>query len=76
MKELLLIFFGWALGLLSPLIVDLYREWKQRKNFLASARTELRDVRFILATSAFLLMMKHGRVTTELVEKMATVIDN
>ena len=75
MKELLLILFGWVLGLLSPLIVDLYSEWKQRKNFLASARTELRDVQFVLATTAFLLILKHGQLTTELVEKTAAVFD-
>lgn len=75
MKELLLVLFGWALGLLSPLVVDFCREWRQRKNFLASALVELRDVQFVLATMAFLLVMKHGRLTTELVEKTANVMN-
>jgi len=76
MEQLRLILFGWALGLLSPLIADFYRERKQREDFMTSARLELGDLQFILASTAIVLTMQHGRVTAELFEKAATVLDS
>ena len=76
MTQLLYIGFGWLLGLLSPLIVDHFKSKKQTKEFLETTHVELRDLRYRLAISSFLLELSHGHLTVEFVKWIKPIIDN
>jgi hypothetical protein len=74
MEPILLILFGWLLGLLSPMIVGWYQSRQKRDTFFKAAILEMRDIQFVAAYTSLILEARHGHVTTELAELVSRIL--
>ncbi len=61
-----LIFFGWLLGILGTLGIDLIKKYKQKEEFKNGVFTELKEIRSILAGAVFLLSERYGPFNRDL----------
>lgn len=62
LDKLVLIVFGWLLGLLSPVIVDTIKTRRENKLGRVAIRSELRDVAHKIALAAHAIHMRNGTV--------------
>ena len=62
MKELALIVFGWLLGLLGPGIVNAIKKRYQRNEVKAAIDSELSEIQYRLAGSAYVIRVRYGAV--------------
>jgi hypothetical protein len=60
MSQLLYIFFGWFLGLFSPLIIEFFKSHRHTREFVAALKVELEDLQFRLAIASLQLLQSHG----------------
>jgi len=75
MKEIALIIFGWLLGLVSPIILEGFKDRRRLKSFSSSLKVELEDLQYRMAISSFYLVQKHGRLTSEIADWLKPILD-
>lgn len=63
--EILLISFGWVLGVLSPLITDRISIYLQKKKIRSGFKIELSELRIRLAFLSFRMTTKFGNLNTD-----------
>ncbi|WP_289022736.1 hypothetical protein [Desulfobacter postgatei] len=63
--QILYIFFGWLLGLLSPAIIEKIKSSYNKKQFFDAICTELSDLQPRIAMVSYLLASKYGRLDRE-----------
>jgi len=68
MTDLLLVFFGWFLGIAGTLGVERYNEWKRRRRFIAGLRIELARLQAGMAVIFWNLSDREGAVGREEIE--------
>ncbi len=66
--EITLLILGWALGLLSTIILDWYRDWSEREIVKPALLEELHELRQRLVHHAFLIERKHGSVNYDFIK--------
>ncbi|MDL1940189.1 MAG: hypothetical protein HUU09_09105 [Candidatus Jettenia caeni] len=59
-EKILLVFAGWFLGLLSPIIVDFTKRKQERQEIKTALTTELQALRFHLLAMVYLIAHKKG----------------
>ncbi|MFX0090795.1 MAG: hypothetical protein ACFFBD_03445 [Candidatus Hodarchaeota archaeon] len=72
--EILYILFGWLLGLLSPLIVDLVKKHYKKNEIRAGIIAELDEIRARLIGAAFLLTPRYGTYDRDFINWMLPII--
>ncbi|PIR69675.1 MAG: hypothetical protein COU47_01110 [Candidatus Niyogibacteria bacterium CG10_big_fil_rev_8_21_14_0_10_46_36] len=60
--EIVILILGWALGLLSVVLSDFYRDWRENKIARPALLEELHELRQRLVHHVFLIQHKHGTV--------------
>ena len=73
MKELGLIVFGWLLGLLGPGIVDAIKKRYQRNEVKAAIDSELSEIQYRLAGSAYVIRLRYGTVDQSFLAWIMTI---
>lgn len=76
MDQILLIFFGWLLGLLSPAIVEKIKSEYSKKQFFNALCTEFHDLQYRVAIVSFLLGRRFGSLDNEYLAEIKPVIEN
>lgn len=66
--DFLPILFGWSLGILSTLGIDLIKKYGRKKEFEKGVLAELREIRSRLASIVFLLSPKYGPFDREVLK--------
>ena len=64
-KELLLVIFGWLLGLLAPVIATHVNDNRKSKTMKAGIRNELREFQHRLVLSAYIFNLAYGKFDHE-----------
>ena len=72
----LLIFLGWLLGLLGPIIIDAIRKKKRNAEIRNAVLTELHEARNRLASTIFIIQSRFGEFDRQLLEWLLTVIES
>lgn len=72
--NILFLFLGWFLGILSPLIVDRVRRRYQIDDVKRGILTELKDTRSRLAMSAYQVAVRLGKIDRSLLTWIAPVL--
>jgi uncharacterized protein YfkK (UPF0435 family) len=75
MNQALYILFGWALGLFSPIIVDFFKSYYRKREFVTALRVELEDLQFRLAISSLSLLMSHGSLDKDFAHWALQIVD-
>jgi len=66
MEKVALIFFGWLLGLLSPIIVDAIKTRYKKEEFRKAIISELKEIQYRLSCNVFLLNRRFGTIDKQL----------
>jgi hypothetical protein len=66
--DIVILILGWALGLLSVVISDLYRDWRGSKIAKPALLGELHELRQRLVHCVFLIQHKHGTVDYDFIQ--------
>jgi len=74
LEKVLLISFGWLLGLLSPAIVDTIRKRREAKEVKVALWTELHELQYRLAQTVYLVEMRYGQPNRELVKWVQSIM--
>jgi hypothetical protein len=73
-ERILLLFAGWALGLLSPLIVDAAKRRRENREVKSALQVELAELEYRLAVSVFMIETRFGRADRELLNWLRPII--
>ena len=76
MEQILLILFGWLLGLLSPLIVNKINSEYDKKKFYKALCAELYDLQYRVAVVSFLLGQRFGELNMTNLKEIQPIIKN
>ena len=74
LEKVLLISFGWLLGLLSPAIVDTIRKRREAKEVKIAVWTELHELQYHLTNAVFLIENRYGQINRELIEWVQSIM--
>jgi hypothetical protein len=74
LKEILLIALGWLLGIFGPPLTELVQSRRRRAQIRKSLFIELRELKYQLAMSAFMLASNDGALDKNLLEWVAPII--
>ena len=75
-KDLLLVVFGWLLGLSAPIITTLILNKRKSKTINAGIRNELKELQHRTVLSAYILHKDHGKFDHELLQWAKRHIDS
>lgn len=76
LEDLVLVGFGWLLGLLAPLVVDANRSWYRRRDLARAIRSEAEDVRVRLALASLHLRQMLQLIDREYLEWLQPILAN
>ena len=76
MEQILLILFGWFLGLLSPVIIDKIKSTYNKKDFFNALCIELHDLQYRMAVLSFRLGQDYGDLNEKFVSEIKPIIEN
>lgn len=74
LNNVLLIIFGWFLGLFSPLIVDWLRKWRENRTLKSALFTELREARCRLLLLVYRVESSYGELNHEFFEWAQSIL--
>ena len=76
MEQILLILFGWLLGLLSPVIIDKIKSAYNKKNYFNALFLELHDLQYRMAVLSFRLGQDYGDLNEKFVSEIKPIVEN
>jgi hypothetical protein len=74
-SAIFLIFFGWFLGLASPMIVEAVKAFLGRRELVRALRVELEDLQYRLAIASFQLLQTHGHLDKNFLKWLQPIVD-
>lgn len=75
-EKIIFLFLGWLLGLLSPIIADAIRKRREAVEVSIALQTELHELRYRLACSAYFIEIRFGEVNRQFLEWLQPVFRN
>jgi hypothetical protein len=75
-EKILLVFAGWILGLLSPIIVDLIKRQQERQEIQTALTTELQELQFRLLAMVYLIAHEKGVYDRKLLKWIQSTMVN
>jgi len=74
-EQILFLFLGWLLGMLSPVVVDAIRRQREVKEIRKALLVELKDLQSRLANTVYLLSLRTGKYDRAFLEWFKPIIE-
>jgi hypothetical protein len=74
LANVLFLFLGWLLGLLSPIIVDANKRRRENREVRVALQTELKELKFRLACVVYFVEMRFGEVNRKFLEWLHPIV--
>jgi len=76
MREALYIVLGWTLALLSPFVINRIRARSLRRTFCKAVSSELRNLKYRLAITRFILLRRQGKLDVQYLRWLRPILDS
>lgn len=73
-ETIALIFVGWLLGLLGPIIIDAIRKRYQKEDIRTAIISELKEIQYRLACSVYLINRRFGTIDNQLLSWTSQIL--